>query len=60
MNIQFSKLRGIEGFYPTFYKDLLRGWLNTDKKNSLFNTLDSNQIIWNNQLITYKGNVVYL
>lgn len=59
MNTNFNRFRGMDGFYPTFYKLLLKDWLNTEKRNNSPN-FNNNQVIWNNELITYKGNVIYI
>ena len=60
MNTSFNSLRGIDGYFPTFYKRLLKEWLDTPDRNPERTFENSAQIIWNNDRIKYKGNSLYL
>ena len=59
MNIDYQHFRGIEGYFPPFYKILLTNWLNVDNRNSGQTVENSTQSIWNNRLVKYRGNVIF-
>ena len=61
MNTTFQNLRGMEGYFPSFYMQLIKDWF--DRPNRLSDLiLDQRryQILWNNELVTYKGKPIFI
>ncbi len=55
-NINFDKLRGITKSFPTFYVKLIEICLNS---KTVENVAFTNQVLWNNDLFKYHGNVLF-
>ena len=59
MNANFKQLKGWNTQFPQFYTNLIEFWCEIPNKNSAHNFVNSSQILWNNQLCTYKGQVIF-
>ena len=56
MNCAYKHLKGITGFFPYHYKNILKIWFSLPHK--VRNT-DNDNVIWNNKDYTYKGKVIF-
>ncbi len=59
-NTKFESFRGISGFFPSFYKQLLQVWLDLKEKNPNRNLNNSAQLLWNNDDFRYRGNTLFI
>jgi hypothetical protein len=60
-NVPFKEVRGIPKYFPNFYKKILVIWLdNNCYLDRLQNTITSAQLLWNNKLIAYRNNPLYV
>ena len=59
-NTHFDKLRGLDKTLPYFCMQLLKIWTKELFRNDELTCENSTQLIWNNNLITYKNSVIYI